>query len=70
MHSPKFDQRGLILAVVHLQAGAVSLCNDCSDRGIDEQACVQRYGYAVADVELALIIWLFANWHGKEFTPS
>jgi hypothetical protein len=53
-----------------LQGGAVSLCNDCSDRGIDEQACVQRYGYAVADVELALIIWLFANWHGKEFTPS
>jgi len=28
---------------------------------------VQRYGYPVTDLELLLIISLFAGWHGKEF---
>jgi hypothetical protein len=47
-----------------LQAGAVSLFNDCSDRGVNEQTGVQR-GYAVIDLELLLIIWLLRAGTGR-----
>jgi hypothetical protein len=70
MHPPQFDERSLILPVVHLQAGAVSFFDGCSDGGIDEQASVQRYGYSVTDLEWVLMIWLFAGWHGKQFSPD
>ena len=52
----KFDECGLILPVVHLQADAVSLFDDCPDSAVDDTAGVQCDGYGVTHLELVLII--------------
>jgi len=55
-HPPQFDQRGLIVAIVHLQANAVCLFYDRADCAVNNPACVQREGDAVTGLELVVAV--------------
>ena len=52
LYPPQIDERRFFCFVINQQANAVSLFHDSSNNRVNEEARVQRHGYAVTDFEL------------------